>query len=198
VLKLLAGSEFVRKAQSDAAARTLTERVVRVAELSRLERDAERDFPKLRAAADAAMADFVAAEKALAPARAKHAAAAARLSTASFAFTNEHDRLEQELRATASLEISLFVTWAWTEWEANAKALSGHSAIARHVVTRERRSVGASNLKSITARRAALREAIVVAEAMLFEPDQAGVSARLEQLRQALPAIVFVDTEAPA
>jgi hypothetical protein len=46
-----------------------------------------------------------------------------------------------------------------------------------------------NNKKSVMARQEAIRDAQAAAEAMRLEPDQSTVSARLQKLRNDLPAI---------
>jgi len=198
-LKLLADSNVLKEAREEAAAQLLAKRKGLAAELRKLEREAEKEFPKLRTAVEAAAAEVHAAESVLDLAREKYRAAASAVSAGSFGHSRSRDELELELRATAAPEIDAFIRSAWEEWESLAKQASTSMEISRHRVTGRRREVGSSNTASINARRQALRHVIAAAEELKLEPiEPASIPARLAKLRDELPSVAFVDIDREA
>ncbi len=207
-LDALATSPAARKALVDHGAETLKKRSELVAERAQLDETAAREHPKLRRDFDAAQAEFTTAQNAFYAAglynaaaraaasaagilaQAKAAAAQHKLTVASFAYLAASDRLELELRRTASPAIALFVSEMRDAWHATRnKPVETRSHLVRNPITRQTSETIASNGASFTRRLTAIRAAMAAAEAMALEANQVDVEVRLEKLRQGLPAI---------
>jgi hypothetical protein len=206
-LNALLVSPSARKAQADHAALLLKQRSDLVAEMSKLDEAAARDLPKLRGDVDAATAEFKEAQSSFYGgfynpntrasasaagilAQGKFAAAQHKIVVASFGYSARRDRIEHELRCTASPSVALFISEMRDLWRATrSTSAETLSHLVRNPITDRTSEAIASNAASISARMKAIREAIAAAEEIALEPDQANVDTRLEKLRQALPAI---------
>ncbi len=198
-LRLLENSSVLREMREEAAAEVLARRKAQAAELHKLERDAVRDFPKLRASLDAAIGELRELEKSLEAARDKYRAAANRVSSVSFERSRARDHLEAQLRETAPPEIDQFIRWARDDWDATAKAASTSLETRRQKVTGQRRLIGTSNAPSVRVRLEALRTAIAAAEELKLEAiESSSVADRLDKLRAELPPVAFVDVDQEA
>jgi hypothetical protein len=190
ILDALRGSELVRKAAAEKDTHVLAFRKTAAEKIAKLEAGADASFLKLRAAREAAIAKATAAE--LEWRKACDAAQQAQrdLSSASHKFSTEQLRLEAQLIETASPEIALFLSDMRDEWEKCFKQFAFHTSIETvNVITGRKADVTVNNKKSVMARQEAIRDAQAAAEAMRLEPDQSTVSARLQELRNNLPAI---------
>ncbi len=155
---------------------------------------AAKSLPKSRAALDVAKAELVRAEKALLGARAKVQRLQQEASNTSFAFTREHDALEQQLIAGADPAILVFIDEMRSIVERPPQVTMTESRIDVHPVTGRRQEVRETNFAAIQRYLEAVREAISQAEALRLLPDQTDIEARLAQLRTSLPR--FDGTEA--
>jgi hypothetical protein len=189
-LDALRGSDIVKKAIAERDNSVLAVRKTAAAKLTKLKADADVRFPKQRAEFEAARDDALAAEIEWRRAQDRACGLQSKLSADSWTLMNDVETIEAQLAETASTEIQLFIVSMWAMWEDAAKELG-----TREVVETSRRLldskkyVTVSNLASVLARREAIRDAIAAAEKMRLDIDQSTVSARLEQLHQALPAI---------
>jgi hypothetical protein len=190
LLAALRGSEFVRKVVAERNTTVLAFRKTAADKLAKLEAAAEVSFPKLRKAKERAEASARAAEIAWRDACTVAQQAQRDLSSASHTHSAEQLKLEQQLAETASPEIALFIADMRDQVEATFKQFRYQTASeTENVVTGKKRDVTVNNAKSIQARQEAIRDAIGSAEAMKLDPDQASVPARLQDLRNNLPAI---------
>lgn len=168
-----------------------------LADLRRLEKEAEASFPRYYAAVDAAVAEHNRAQKALREAGAKLNAAVARRSQASLGYDRERQRIEDELRATADNDaIDGFRRAMFDAIDATRKMLESQALHLRNRVTGKGEPVVRSNARSIQTRVEAINEAIEAAETLRSEPDQRLVPEKLAELRAALPAVERVNLEA--
>jgi hypothetical protein len=206
-LDALATSPMARKAFDDLAAQTLKQRKDLVAELKALDETAERELPKLRAEIDAGHAEFIDARKSFysssydlisrAPAasagilaQAKIASAQNKSVIASFTYDASRNRIEHELRRTASPAIALFVGEmrdAWHKTKNTTVQIQARPIL--NFVTGKISEAIATNAASLAVRMRAIRSAIATAENLALEADQSDIDLRLEKLRQALPAV---------
>jgi hypothetical protein len=190
ILDALRGSEFVRKAAAEKDSHVLAFRKTAADKLAKIDAAAEISFPKLRAAREAAIAKATAAETEWH--KACHAAQNAQrdLSLASHAHSTEFQKLEAQLTETASPEIAIFLSDMRDELEKCLKRFAFHNSVETvNQITGRKEYVNVNNKKSVMARQEAIRDAQAAAEAMRLEPDQSATSARLQELRNNLPAI---------
>lgn len=179
-----------RKAAAERNSHVLAFRKTAAGKLTKLEADAEIAFPKRRAVVARDDAAALAAE--VEWRRLCDVAQQSRrdLSTASHTFSTEQLRLEQQLIETATPEIALFLSDMRDEWERCFKQFAFHNSVETvNAITGRKADVNVNNKKSVMARQEAIRDAQAAAEAMRLEPDQSTVSARLQELRNNLPAI---------
>jgi hypothetical protein len=203
LLNVLRDSPLARKAITEHEAATFQRRSALVADIEKLDNAAAREIPPLQAAVDSALAEFTTAQNlvlqnvsnphgvaALMIARGKLDAARDKAVAASLTYSSRRDRLEHELRQTACPAIKLFKSELLTAFAAARRApLVVRSSRVRSIVAGKSITTATSNAASIAARMAAIREAMHAADLMEIEPDQRDVDARLEKMRQALPAI---------
>jgi hypothetical protein len=115
------------------------------------------------------------------------------LSSASFTFSDEQQKLESQLIETASPEIAIFLSDMRDEWEKYFKQFAFHNSTETvNHITGKRAVTNTNNRASVMARQAAIRDAQAMAEAMRLEPDQSTVPSQLQQLRNNLPAITSI------
>src|SRR5260370_24016428 len=101
IVKLLAGSDVAKAAlAAQAAERTLARRGI-IAQIKTLERDHEKRRPQLESELAAAIAACKQAQAALLAAQQRANAALGAKSTASYSYSAQRDRLEQQLRESA-------------------------------------------------------------------------------------------------
>jgi hypothetical protein len=189
ILDALRGSEFVRKAATERDSQVLAFRKTAAEKLAKIDAAADATFPKLRAAKEAAQVAARAAEIEWRKACDAAQNAQRDVSSASHTYSAERAKLEAQLIETASAEIALFLADMRNEWEKCFKQFTFHTTVETNVVTGKKATITINNGKSIAARQEAIRDAEAAAEAMRLEPDQSAVSARLQELRNGLPAI---------
>ena len=160
-----------------------------VAQLTELERSTDDSFPKLDAAVAKAEAEFKRLEKLLLAAQAAAMQAMSAKNSASFAYSNERDRLEGLLKAEADPAISGFRHDMIDELQLARKTFVAMTQSVRHPVTGAVTERMVNNSASIAARVLAINNAIEEAETLRLEPDQTLVPGRLAALRAALPAV---------
>jgi len=190
LFEAIRGSEMARKLVAERNKNVFDFRKIATDKLSKLESAAEASFSKLRDARDAANAAARAAEIAWHASCQAAQQAQRDLSSASHVFSTEQQKLEQQLAETASPEIAIFISDMRDEWE-NCFKQFGFSTSTETVnhITGKKTDVTINNRASVMARQQAIRDAQAAAEAMRLEPDQSTVSARLQELRNNLPAI---------
>jgi hypothetical protein len=190
ILDALRGSPFIQKIAGDSAAARAVVRKTLADKHAKNEAAAEVSFPKLRAARDRANDAARAAEIEWHKACNVAQQAQRDLSSASHTFSAEQLKLETQLIETASPEIALFLSDMRDEWEKCFKQFAFHNSTETvNAITGRKAAVNVNNKKSVLARQEAIRDAQAAAEAMRLEPDQSAVSARLQELRNNLPAI---------
>jgi hypothetical protein len=190
ILDLLKGSKFIEDAAAEKAKHVLAFRTTAAGKLAKIEAVAEVSFPKLRAARDRANAAALAAEIEWRKACDVAQQAQRDLGSASHTHSTEQLKLEGQLIETAAPEIAMFLVDMRDQWEACLKKFSFHNHTdTENFITGRKITVNSNNKASVMARQAAIRDAQAEAEAMRFEPDQSTISARLQALRNNLPAI---------
>ena len=195
VIDALRGSATVKKALVDRDAEIVRDRRRLVDELARREETAERDFPLMAQAIDAAMVEVRAAETKLKEAKNKVGLAVAAKSNASFAYQDRRQEIEAALIRGASPMIGQFVDEMRDEIVATRKRnFASHTQIA-NPITRAAKFSTLTNHPAVLARVAAAEAVIQQAEALRLEPDQSDIAAKLDQLRASLPAVIDVTLE---
>lgn len=190
ILDALRGSELVRKAAAERDSHVTAFRKTAAQKLVQLEASAEVSFPKLRAAREATIAAARIAEIEWRKACDAAQQAQRELSSASHGFSTEQAKLEAQLIETASAEIALFLAEMRDEWERCFKLFGfSTSTETANAVTGAKTTITVNNKRSVMDRQEAIRDAQAAAEAMRLEPDQSTVTARLQELRNNLPAI---------
>jgi hypothetical protein len=190
ILDALRGSEYVRKAAAEKDTHVLAFRKTAAEKLAKIDAAAEISFPKLRAAREATIAAARAAEIEWHKACAIAQQAQRDLSSASHTHSTELQKLEAKLIETASPEIAIFLSDMRDQWEACLKKFAFHNSIETvNRITGKKADATINNRASVMARQEAIRDAQAAAESMRLEPDQSTVSARLQELRNNLPAI---------
>jgi hypothetical protein len=190
ILDALRNSEFIRKVVVERDNHVLTFRKTAAEKMAKIDADADATFPKLRAAKEAALAAARAAEIEWRKACDVAQNAQRAVSSASFVYSAERAKLEAQLIETASAEIALFLADMRDQWERCFKLFASSTSVETvNVVTGAKSTVSVNNRKSVMARQEAIREAQSAAEAMRLDPDQSAVSARLQEIRNNLPAI---------
>lgn len=193
ILETLLNSDIGKKAIADRQKDVLAFRTSAAKKLAELDAAAAVSFPKLRAAREAAEAEAIAAERRWCEARNRAQQARQAISSASFAHDAALREAEAKLLSTAHPEISLFLSEMDDAWDACFKQFGYHNGSETNRITGKRVEYTASNAASIQARQSAIREAQQLARLMRLEPDQSTVSARLQELRNGLPAIKGLD-----
>jgi hypothetical protein len=190
ILDALRGTEVLRKAVAEKDSHVLAFRKTAADKITKIEAAADVSFPKLRAAREAAIAKATAAEVEWRKACDVAQQAQRDLSSASHTFSTEQSKLEGQLIETASPEIAIFLSDMRDEWDKCFKQFAFHNSTETvNAITGRKADVNVNNKKSVLARQEAIRDAQAAAEAMRLEPDQSTVSARLQELRNNLPAI---------
>jgi hypothetical protein len=190
ILDALRGSELVRKATAEKDTHVLAFRKTAAEKLAKIDAAAEVSFPKLRAAREAAIAKATAAEIEWPKACDVAQQAQRDLSSASHTHSTELQKLETQLIETASPEIAIFLSDMRDEFEKCFKRFAfQNSTETVNAITGRKATVNSNNRASVMARQEAIRDAQAGAEAMRLEPDQSTVPARLQELRNNLPAI---------
>jgi hypothetical protein len=204
----LRSSPLARKAVAEHEAAVLERRTALVAEIEKLDKNAERELPPLQQAVDAALAEFNAAQGAMEANhcdRQKFATAAAtrilargkidvardKSVIASLAYSARRDALVRDLRDSAAPEIQLFKSEMLTAFleTRNTPPETQSILVSQNALAGRSSSAIKSNAASAAARMRAIRAAMDEADLMALEPDQRGIDVRLEKLRQSLPAI---------
>jgi hypothetical protein len=190
ILDALRGTEVLRKAVTEKDTHVLAFRQTAADKLAKIDAAAEISFPKLRAAREAAIMKARTAE--IEWQKATHVAQQAQrdLSSASHMHSTEFQKLEAQLIETASPEIAIFLSDMREELEKCLKRFAFHNSVETvNAITGRKANVNLNNKQSVMARQEAIRDTQAVAEAMRLEPDQSTVGARLQDLRNKLPAI---------
>lgn len=181
---------IIQKEKAQEAPHVLAFRKTAAEKLAKIEADAEVSFPKMQAAREAAIAKANAAEIVWRKACDVAQQAQRDLSSASHTHSTEQWKLESQLIETASAEIAIFLSDMRDEMDKSFKRFAFHSHVETvNVITGKKAEVTVNNKKSVMARQEAIRDAQAAAEAMRLEPEQSTVSARLQELRNNLPAI---------
>ena len=189
IIAAIEPTPLVQKALGDLATRNAEQRLVIVQRLAAVEKDAERNAPKLAKDLAEATTELRRAEAALlAAARKVHAAQSAK-SSAGFAFGREHDELEHQLVLGAAPELAAFIREVSDELNNPPQPNVIDTQVSRNAVTGRREKVEVTNLESIYSRLKALRAAAEKAKLMQLDADQSDVSERLARLRSSLPSI---------
>jgi hypothetical protein len=189
IMDALRGSELVRKAAADRDTHVVAFRKTAATKLAKIQEEAEGRFPKRQVELQLAIK---AAREAEIEYRRKADAAyelQSKMSAEHSAHGNEIARLEAQLAETASPEIVPFIADMRLLWEDCLKQYQVHHSVEVVNILGKKGSITQNNKSSVQARQEAIRDAITAAEAMRLEPDQSTVSARLQELRQNLPAI---------
>ena len=190
ILDALRGSELVRKAAAEKDSHVLAFRKTAADKLAKIDAAAEISFPKLRAAREAAITKATAAEIEWHKACNVAQQAQRDLNSASYMHSTELQKLEAQLIETAAPEIAIFLSDMRDEYEKCLKQFAFHNSTETvNQITGRKTTVTVNNKKSVLARQEAIRDAQAAAEAIRLEPDQSTVSARLQELRNNLPAI---------
>lgn len=193
ILDALRGTEVLRKAVAEKDTHVLAFRKTAAEKLAKIDAAAEISLPKLRAAREAAIAKATAAEIEWRKACDVAQQAQRDLSSASHMHSTELQKLEGQLIETASPEIAIFISDMRDEWEKSFKQFAFHNATETvNRITGKKADVTVNNRASVMARQTAIRDAQATAEAMRLDPDQSTVSARLQELRNNLPAIAGI------
>jgi hypothetical protein len=181
---------IIQKEKAQEAPHVLAFRKTTAEKLAKIESAAEVSFPKLRAAREATIAKARAAEIEWHKACDVAQQAQRDLSSASHTHSTEFQKLEAQLIETASPEIAIFISDMRDEMEKSFKKFAFHNSVETvNVITGRKADVTINNRASVMARQETIRDAQAAAEAMRLEPDQSTVSARLQELRNNLPAI---------
>lgn len=188
-LAALADTPTFKAALAERSASLVLTRKGYVAELRKLQRDAEETFPKLAAAVDVELAKLRKAEEALLSARQRLGAAVNAKSGASHQIDQEQQRLEQLLRENADPAIDDFRNEMLDDLDKTRKGIVTWSRSETNQRTGETRQIAENNVAAIAARVAAVNAALMAAEDLRLEPDQGIVPARLAAMRDALPSI---------
>jgi hypothetical protein len=190
ILEIVAGSAAVRKAIAEQDALVLERRKFLSSEISCLDRQASRDFPKMEAAVADALAAAREAEKALKDANHKLALAANAKTNASFNYGNMRDELERELRATSNPALTEFIAAMRDATQETRKGFRvEHEVVERNPITGAVKRTQASNAAEVNRRLAAIDEAMQAAQDMALDPDQSSVPNKLAKLKAGLPAL---------
>jgi hypothetical protein len=190
IIDLLRGTRLLEDAAAEKSRHVTAFRKTAAEKLAKLEAGADASFPKLRTAREAAIAKATAAEIEWRKACDAAQQAQRDLSSASHKFSTEQSKLEGQLIETASPEIAIFLSDMRDEWEKCFKQFAFHNSVETvNVIIGRKADVTVNNRKSVMARQEAIRDAQAAAEAMRLEPDQSTVPARLQDLRNNLPAI---------
>ncbi|MET3907102.1 hypothetical protein ABID59_001433 [Bradyrhizobium sp. S3.3.6] len=189
ILETLLNSEIGKKAIADRQKDVLAFRTSAAKKLAELDAAAGASFPKLRAAREAAEAEAIAAERRWREACDRAQQARQAISTASFAHDAALREAEAKLLSTAHPEIALFVSEMDDAHEACFRQFGYSNGSETNRITGKRVDYTVNNAASIQARQHAIREAQERARQMRLEPDQTTVPARLQELRNGLPAI---------
>jgi hypothetical protein len=147
--------------------------------------------PKLEAALIEAMAALKAAESALVKAQKTANEAIGQKSVASYTYSAQRDRLEQQLRQTAHPAIAGFGREMRAEIDVTRKRFAYiEQREISNPVTRLARRVVVNNSKSVAARVAAIMHCIDEAERLALElDDQTDIPKILGELAAALPVV---------
>jgi hypothetical protein len=190
VVELLRGSEFVKAAAvAQAAAQTLARRGL-IAQIRTLERDYEKRRPQLEAELAAAIAGVKQAEAALLAAQKRANAALGAKSTASYTYSAQRDRLEQQLRESAHPALASWVREMLDELDRTRKKFSYIETRETHPITRLARRIVTNNAQSVAKRVAAIMAAIEEAERLKLElDDQTSIPEMLGALAAGLPLV---------
>jgi hypothetical protein len=117
MIELIASTPAVKEALRERDAAVTAERSMLISDLRRLEATAAVETPKLVAAEEETAAKLQKAEAATRAAQLMHIKALAARQSFAFDFGREHDRIETELRATASPLIAAFVAEMNAAWD---------------------------------------------------------------------------------
>ena len=173
VVELLRQTPAAKEALAGRDAELVNDRRGLVSELRKLERDAEREAPKLAAALEAATTSLLDAEKALASARARLTAVQGRRSAASAEYDGARQRIEVLLREGADNDaIDGFRCDMLDELELTRKLIAAIEVTLPNRVTGRSVRETRSNSASVNARCQSIMRAMEAADALRLEPDQ--------------------------
>ena len=190
IIKLLAGREIAKTAlAAQAAEQTLARRGI-IAQIKTLERDHEKRRPHLEADVAASMTALKEAENALLAAQKRANLALGAKSTASYTYSAQRDRLEQQLRESAHPNIDLWIREMRSELDRTRKRFAYIETRETHLVTRVARRVVVNNAASVASRVTAIMHGIDEAERLKLElADQIAIPKLLGELAAALPVV---------
>jgi hypothetical protein len=181
---------IIQTAKAQEAPHVLAFRKTTAEKLAKIEAAAEVSFPKLRIARDKANAAASAAEIEWRKACDAAQQAQRDLGSASHTHSAEQLKLEAQLIETAAPDIAMFLSDMRDEIEQSFKKFAFHNSVETvNHITGKKADATVNNRASVMARQEAIRDAQAAAEAMRLEPDQSTVPARLQKLRNTLPAI---------
>jgi len=190
VLEALLNSPVAKEAEAKHANAIAARRAALAQDRAAIEVEAAKQFVAYYKAEATAFEKCQAAERALELAKRELGALIADRAGECYRLDTRKASIETELRETADPEIGRFIASMRDEWDRALKAQPEPETSAvrnpntgkiTHVVT-GRRVKPADRVNAV-------RLAIDTAEALKLEPDQAGVAAKLDALRDGLPAI---------
>jgi hypothetical protein len=165
-----------------------------ISDLRRLEARAAVETPKLAAVEEETAAKLQKAEAATRAAQLMHIKALAARQSFAFDFGREHDRIETELRATASPLIAAFVAEMNAAWDKTRREpLTQETATSdtKSAATGRPETYLKTNAAAVARRLRSIRATILAAEELaISEPDQSTIPAQLGELAAKLPPMI--------
>ena len=189
LMTALRDTDFARKAVAEHETHVVASRKTIVTKLAKMDADSEGRYPKQQAELRLLVEKSREAENAYRRASDRAFEFQAKMSAEWSVHGNEIARLESQLAETASPLIGPFILDMQLMWENCLKQHEVRHATVTVNIIGQKTVSSKSNKSAIFARQEAIRDAIKAAESMRLEPDQASVPERLQQLRNALPAI---------
>ncbi len=205
LLDALRDSSIGAKATNERKAKLLERRAAQAKDRAELLKEMSETLPELQAAVDGALKEFLDAQDgrlrgywsgggefagAQAIARVKLDVARDKCVNASLSYGSRLARIEHALRETASPLIAEFCREMRDEHSKTRKtSLTIEHGIVRNPITGRVQRSGGSNASLVVARMRACLAAISAAEELMLIPDQSGVPAALQKLRDGLPSL---------
>ena len=189
--------EFIRHLQEAPIGRVLCDEIAKsrlaarqalLTELRAAERAYAEEYPDLDAGIEDAIAKLREAELALQEANDMLRIANGAKSSAVAEFERLNRIFAGQLRETASPEIAKFHAWISDELDAVDRAFESHPGVWKDMLG-VRHDYRITNGASVNARSKALIAASHALDELTLEPDDAVVSAEIQKIKDALPAI---------